>query len=125
MATTENLNDFYQENKKLLNEYLETRLQIFKLSSVKVLSKTISMLVLICIISFMFLFFLLFLVIAFSWFMADVLGSNAMGFLCGGAIFLIIILISIIFRNALFVNPFIRLFIHSSLSDEEEDEDEY
>ena len=125
MATTENLNDFYQENKKLLNEYLETRLQIFKLSSVKVLSKTISMLVLISIISFMFLFFMLFLVIAFSWFMADVLRSNAMGFLCGGAVFLIIILISIIFRNALFVNPFIRLFIHSSLSDEEDEEDEY
>jgi hypothetical protein len=56
--------------------------------------------------------------------MADVLGSNAMGFLCGGAVFLIIILVSIIFRNALFVNPFIRLFIHSSLSEEDE-EDEY
>ena len=124
MPTTENLNDFYQENKKLLNDYLETRLQIVKLSSIKVLSKTISMLVLISIISFMFLFFLLFLVIAFSWFMADVLGSNAMGFLCGGAVFLIIILVSIIFRNALFVNPFIRLFIHSSLSEEDE-EDEY
>ena len=124
MPTIENLNDFYQENKKLLNDYLETRLQIVKLSSIKVLSKTISMLVLISIISFMFLFFLLFLVIAFSWFMADVLGSNAMGFLCGGAVFLIIILISIIFRNALFVNPFIRLFIHSSLSEEDE-EDEY
>ena len=80
------------------------------------------MLILIALISFLVLFFLLFLVISFSWFMADKLGSATLGFLCGGGIFLLIILISILFKKTLFLNPLIRLFIHTS-TQEEEDED--
>jgi len=122
MPSPENLNDFYQENRKLLTEYLETRLQLLKLTSVRSLSRTLSMLILIALISFMVLFFLLFLVIAFSWFMANVLGSATFGFLCGGGVFLLIILLSVLFRKPLFLNPLIRLFIHTS-TQEEEDED--
>ncbi len=83
----------------------------------------LSMLILISLISFMALFFLLFLVIALSWFMADHLGSATLGFLCGGGVFLLIIVLSLIFRKPLFLNPLIRLFIHTS-TQEEEDEDE-
>ncbi len=119
MPSSDNLNDFYQDNKKIFSEYLETRLQIFKLTSIKILSKTVSLLLLISIVSFMFLFFLLFLVISFSWFMSDLLGSAGLGFLCGGGLFLIIIFISIIFRKPLFLNPFIRLFIHAAMQEEE------
>ena len=125
MPASENLHDFYQDNKKLLNEYLETRFEIFKLRSIKILSKTISILLLISIVSFMTLLFFLFLVIAFSWWMSDLLGSPAIGFLLGGGIFLLSIIICIVFRKPLFVNPFIRLFIHASLQEDEENEDEY
>ena len=121
----ENLSGFYQENKKLVNEYIETRLEIFKLTSIKVISKMLSILLLIFITSFMVLFFLLFLVISFSWFMADLLGSAALGFLCGGMLFLVIMFLCIIFRKPLFVNPFIRLFLRASLQEEHDDEEEY
>lgn len=83
----------------------------------------LSMLMLVFLIGFMVLFFLLFLVIAFSWFMADQLGSATIGFLCGGGVFLLIIFLCTIFRKPLFLNPLIRLFIHTS-TQEEEDEDE-
>ena len=79
----ETLNDFYQENRKLVTEYLETRLQLIRLTAIRTLSRTFSLFIVICLVSFMVLFFLLFLVIAFSWQMADVTGSAALGFLCG------------------------------------------
>jgi uncharacterized membrane protein (DUF485 family) len=122
MPSPDNLNDFYQENRKLLTEYLETRLQLLKLTSVRSLSRTLSMMILVALISFMVLFFLLFLVISFSWFMADRLGSAPLGFLLGGGMFLLIILLTVLFRKPLFLNPLIRLFIHTSTK-EEEDED--
>ena len=125
MPASENLNDFYQDNKKILNEYLETRFEIFKLRSIKILSKTISLLLLISIVAFMTLFFFLFIVISFSWWMSELLGSSALGFLLGGGVFLLSIIVCILFRKPLFVNPFIRLFIRASLQEDEENEDEY
>ena len=118
---SENLNDFYKENKRLVSDYVETRLDLLKLTTVRSLSRTLSMLILVTIISFMVLFFLLFLVIAFSWFMSDLLGSATMGFLCGGGVFLLIIVLSVAFRKALFLNPLIRLFIQTSTQEEEDE----
>ena len=122
-SSQENLFGFYEENKKLVNEYIENRLEIFRLKSIKVLSKTLSILLLIFITSFMLLFFMLFLVISFSWFMSDQLGSAALGFLCGGFLFLLITIVCILLRKPLFVNPFIRLFLIVSLQEEKEEED--
>ena len=118
---SENLNDFYKENKRLVSDYVETRLDLLKLTTVRSLSRTLSMLILVTIISFMVLFFLLFLVIAFSWFMSDLLGSATMGFLCGGGVFLLIFVLSVAFRKALFLNPLIRLFIQTSTQEEEDE----
>jgi hypothetical protein len=120
----DNLSGFYTENKKLVNEYIETRIEIFRLKSIKMISKLLSILLLIFITSFMILFFLLFLVISFSWFMSDILGSAALGFLCGGLLFLGIMLICIIFRKPLFVNPFIRIFLKASLHEMHDEEEE-
>ena len=121
----ETLNDFYQENRKLVTEYLETRLQLIRLMAIRTLSKTFSLFIVICLVSFMVLFFLLFLVIAFSWQMADVTGSAALGFLCGAGVFLLLLILGVIFRKPLFLNPLIRLFIQSSANEEEEDDDQY
>ena len=121
----ETLNDFYQENRKLVTEYLETRLQLIRLTAIRTLSRTFSLFIVICLVSFMVLFFLLFLVIAFSWQMADVTGSAALGFLCGAGVFLLLLTLGIVFRKPLFLNPLIRLFIQSSANEEEDDDDQY
>ncbi len=120
----ETFNDFYQENRRLLSEYLETRLQLLRLIAIRTLSRTFSMFIVVCLVSFMVLFFLLFLVISFSWLMADVTGSAALGFLCGAGVFLVIIMLAIVFSKPLFLNPLIRLFIHTSTQEEDEDEDD-
>ena len=124
MSSSENLGDFYKENRKLVSDYIETRIELIKLSSIKTLAKILSVLILVVLVSFMILFFLLFVVIAFSWYMADQLGSAALGFLCGGGVFIAILLISIIFRRALFLNPLIRVFLHASTEEDEESFDE-
>ena len=121
MSSNENLNDFYKENRKLITEYLETRLEIVRLTSIGTLARTLSMLILVTLISFMVLFFLLFLVISFSWYVSSKTGSASIGFLSGGAVFLLIMLICIIFRKPLFLNPLIRLFIHTSTQEQEDD----
>lgn len=127
MASEENLGDFYKENKKLIGDYIDTRIELLKLGAIKITAKTLSALLLIALISFMVLFFVLFLVIAFSWFMADQLGSASLGFLSGGGVFLLIIIVSVLFRRALFLNPLIRIFIHIATDDDgfEEETDEY
>ena len=121
MASNENLHDFYKENRKLITEYLETRLEIIRLKSIGTLARTLSMLIVVTLIGFMVLFFLLFLVISFSWYISSITGSASIGFLSGGGIFLLIMLVCIIFRKPLFLNPLIRLFIHTSTQEEEDD----
>ncbi|MEY2835317.1 MAG: hypothetical protein RLZZ557_979 [Bacteroidota bacterium] len=118
----ETFSEFYQENSKLLSEYLDTRMQLIRLMAIRTISRTFSMFIVVCLVSFMVLFFLLFLVISFSWLMADVTGSAALGFLCGAGVFLLILLLGIIFRKPLFLNPLIRLFIHTSTQEEDEDD---
>ena len=120
----ETFNDFYQENRKLLSEYLETRLQLLRLVAIRTLSRTFSMFIVVCLVSFMVLFFLLFLVISFSWLMADATGSAALGFLCGAGVFLVIIMLAVVFRKPLFLNPLIRLFILTSTQEEDDNEDD-
>lgn len=119
----ENLNDFYTENRKLLTEYLDVRLQLIRLGSIRTLSRTLAMLILLSVISLMVLLFLVFMVIAFSVHMSEVLNSTVWGFVCGGLVFLITLLLTIAFRKPLFLNPLIRLFIITSAKEDEEEED--
>jgi hypothetical protein len=53
--------------------------------------------------------------------MSDLLGSATLGFLCGGGVFLLILVLSVAFRKALFLNPLIRLFIQTSTQEEEDE----
>jgi hypothetical protein len=119
----ENLNEFYTENRKLLTEYLDVRLQLIRLGSIRTLSRTLAMLILLSVISLMVLLFLVFMVIAFSVYMSEVLNSTVWGFVCGGLVFLITLLLTIAFRKPLFLNPLIRLFIITSAQEDEEEED--
>lgn len=120
----DNLQDFYKENRKLISEYIETRIQLLRLTSVRSLSKTLSMLILLMVISLMVLLFFVFLVIAFSIYIGNQMENPVMGFLAGAGIFLVVLLLSILFRKPLFLNPLIRLFILITANEEEEEDEE-
>jgi hypothetical protein len=82
------------------------------------------MLILLMVISLMVLLFFVFLVIAFSIYIGNQMDSPVMGFLAGAGVFLTVLILSILFRKPLFLNPLIRLFILTTANEEEEEEDE-
>jgi hypothetical protein len=123
MPHATNFADFFQENKDLVKEYIETRIELLKLQALRSSTRLLTLLVAIFFASSLFLCVLLFLGISFSWWMASITQSNTIGFLCGAGLFLVITLIVIALRKKLFRGFLIRLFIRDTISEWREQED--
>jgi hypothetical protein len=110
----ENLGSFFKESAKLLRDYFETRMKIYRLRAVRMISKSAGYFIWIIISIFLFFLFIIFLGVLFSLWMSHITGSHIAGFgITTGLILLLIILLAA-FRKALFVNPIIRAFIRQS-----------
>ncbi len=119
----ENLGSFFKENAKLFREYFETRLKIYRLRAVRLLSKSAGYFIWIIISLFLLFLFIIFLGVLLSLWFSEMTGSYIAGFsITTGIIFLLIIILAV-FRKVLFVNPIIKAFIsQSEESIEEEDQ---
>ncbi|TMI71218.1 MAG: hypothetical protein E6H09_14015 [Bacteroidetes bacterium] len=120
MAERENLGSFLKENKKLVRDYLDTRLEAFKLKMIRAFSKSGGYFIWV-IISLALIFLLLAftgLVIGF-WF-TDMTGSYVKGFGYTTLIMLGIIIFLALFRKVLFVNPIIRKIIRRTMADNDD-----
>jgi hypothetical protein len=120
MAEKENLGSFLKENKKLVTDYLDVRLEVFKLKMIRVFSKSGGHFIWI-IISLSLIFLLITftgLVIGF-WF-TDLTGSYVKGFGYTTLIMLGIIILLALFRKVLFVNPIIRKVIRRTMADNDD-----
>jgi len=128
MSDPENLGSFFKENKKLISSYIETRVEIFRLRILRILSKSAGYFFWIIISLFLAFLFIIFLGIVVSIWLSNITGSYLAGFGITTFTILIIIILLTIFRKALFVHPIIKSFIHhsqeGSSEDEEEDEEE-
>lgn len=124
MTDKETFSGFIRENRALLKEYLELRMDLFKLQGVRMISRSFSVLVVAVIVALMGLFVLLFLGIAFAWWIAGLTGSNIIGFASAGGLFMLLLILVIVLRRPLFQNPLIRLFIEESVSDPEDRDDD-
>jgi hypothetical protein len=123
MGSEKDFSGFYAENKALLKEYLDIRLRLFKLQGVKILSRSLSSLIVILLVSCMLLFTILFLGLTFAWWITNVTDSAIIGFAGTAGLFFILSLVFIIFRKPLFHNPLIRFFIQESSMDQHQNED--
>jgi uncharacterized membrane protein (DUF485 family) len=118
----ENLGSFFRENAKLLREYFETRLKIYRLRAVRLLSKSAGYFIWIIISLFLLFLFIIFLGVVLSLWFSQMTGSYIAGFsITTGIIFLVIVLLAL-FRKALFVNPIIKAFIRQSEENIEEED---
>ena|SRR5205809_2955186 len=120
MTERENLGSFLKENKKLVRDYLDTRLEVFKLKMIRVFSKLGGYFIWV-IISLALIFLLLTftgLVIGF-WF-TDITGSYVKGFGYTTLIMFGIIIFLALFRKVLFVNPIIRKIIRRTMADKDD-----
>jgi pilus assembly protein TadC len=114
MSQPENLGSFFSENKKLVTDYIETRIALLRLQSVRMLSKSGGTLIW-AVIAILFIFIILIftgLVLGF-WF-SDLTGSYIKGFALATLVFVVLFLLITIFRKTLFVDPMIKKIIADS-----------
>jgi hypothetical protein len=111
MAETENLGSFIKEAQKLARKYLDTRLEIYRLQAIRLLSKASGHLLWIIISLMMLLLFAVFAGLVTAFWLSDVLGSHTRGFGITAIIILLVIFLLFLFRRTLFINPIIRNII--------------
>lgn len=120
MDQPDNLGSFFAENKTLLKEYLETRLEIYRLQSLRLFAKSAGLFAWVLLSLFLAFLFLLFggMMIAF-WF-SSLFHSQVKGFGLVTLLILVIFVLLAVFRKALFVNPVIQSVIQKSKEEEED-----
>lgn len=117
----DNLGGFIAENKKLLKEYLETRLEIYRLQTVRLFAKSAGYFAWILLSLFLAFLFLLFggMMVAF-WF-SNRLHSYVKGFGMVALIILAVFILIALFRRILFVEPVIQSIIQGSKEESGDD----
>jgi len=122
MSSKETFFSFFSQNKALVKEYIDTRLELIKLQGVRTLSRTISAIMIIFIISLLCLSILLLIGITFAFWIADVSGSNIVGFASAAGLFILFLIGFIVFGRGMVQNQIIKRIIQDSM-DESEDID--
>jgi amino acid permease len=123
MSDSENLGSFFKENKNLVKDYFETRLEIFRLSAVRTVSKSAGNFVWIIISLFLLFLIILFAGLVLSFWLSDITHSFIEGFGITTILLLIIFTVLIIFRKKWFVDPIVQMIVERSTEDLD-DEDE-
>jgi hypothetical protein len=116
----ESFGSFINQNVGLLKEYIDVRLDLIRLQTVRMSSRILSTLVMAFIIVMLSLFILFFLGLTFSAWISMLTGSEIAGYASTAGLFLVLLLLIIALRKPLLQSPMIRLFIHETLHAEEE-----
>ena len=119
MESEQTIVEFLLSNKKLLQEYVELRIDIFKMELLCTNAKTSGIIVWLVVSLFMLFLILLFAGFTLSFWLADLLHSNTAGFAVTTGILVLFTLLITLFRKAIFINPVIRIILKQN-SDEKE-----
>lgn len=111
-----------EDIKKDVQEYIEVKLDMLKLQSAENISRVISTVAVAAIMIVLVSLILFFLSFAAGYFMASVLNSNELGFLCVAGFYAILILIVLIFRKKIIERPVIRSVVKIFFSKSGDDE---
>lgn len=114
----------FENIRKDIQEYIEVKLDLLKLQAAENISGVISKVMLSVILILMLSIILLFLSLAAGYFMASVLNSNELGFLCVAGFYTLLLLIILAFRKKIIERPVIKsvikVFFHKTGRDEKE-----
>ncbi len=114
MAATENLHTFFSENKKLVQDYLETRAEIYRLRFIKIFSQLAGHFIWLVISLVLLALLIIFLGLVTGFWLSEITGSYTKGFGLTVLIILALILLVAALRKILFVNPLIRFIIRKT-----------
>lgn len=124
MSQPDNLGSFFSENKALLKEYLETRMEIYRLQSLRIFSKSAGYFAWVIVSLFLVFLIVLFGGVVIGFWFSGLLHSYVKGF---GLITLLLITLFIlltVFRRILFVEPVIQSIIQRSREEADPDGDD-
>ena len=122
MTEPENLGAFIKENKTLLKDYLETRLELFQLQGIKAASKAIGYFIWIIISLFLVFLVFIFTGLVLGFWLSELTGSLTTGFGITTLILAFFLALLAIFRKSLFVNPIVKAMINK-LQEERDESD--
>lgn len=124
MAQPENLGSFIKENKKLLSEYIETRIEIIRLQGIKASSKAIANLVWVLISLFLVSVVFIFAGLVLGFWLSELTGSMVKGFGYTTLIMIVLVIILALLREQLFINPVLKKILHKMNEDSETTEED-
>lgn len=107
----DNFQDFFKETKSLAKNYAEKRLELAKLQATLKTSKGLALFFTLLMLFFSLLFILIFFGMSFSFWMAEKTGSTAMGFGITAIILTFVLLILVIFRRPLLMEPMANILV--------------
>ena len=122
MNQPENLGAFIKTNKTILQDYLETRMEIYRLQGVKAASKAIGYLIGLLVSLFLVFLVIIFLGLVLGFWLSDLSGSLIVGFGLTSLIMVFFVFLLVIFRKSLFINPVVKKMI-SQLHEEDNQEE--
>lgn len=110
MNTADKKDNFINESTTLLREWMDTRYRIYKLKTIRTLSKIAGQFLWI-IVSLLLLFLLVvFLGLTLGFWLSSLTGSFIQGFGMVTVLIILLIVVLNLFKKHLFINPFIRKF---------------
>jgi sterol desaturase/sphingolipid hydroxylase (fatty acid hydroxylase superfamily) len=119
----DNLGSFISENKAVLKEYLETRMEIYRLQSLRVFSKVAGYFAWILVSLFLVFLIVIFGGLMLGYWFSSMLGSYTKGFGLITLLLVIVFVLLMLFRKSLFVDPVVHSIIQRSREEETEEED--
>jgi hypothetical protein len=114
MTTPDNLDSFLQDNKKIVKDYFNTRTELIRLRFIRFFSNVAGyfswLLVSVVLVSLL----VIFLGMTTGFWLSQLTGSYVKGFGLTSLIILSVILLAVLLRRVLFINPIIRVLIRKT-----------
>lgn len=123
MSQPDNLGSFISENKAVLKEYLETRMEIYRLQSLRILSKSAGYFAWIMVSALLAFLILIFGGLMLGYWFSSMLGSYVKGFGLMTLLLMVLFVLLALLRKPLFVDPVVQSIIQKSREEEEEESD--
>lgn len=113
---------FFKESKQLISDYVEAKVELFKINAYEKIAQVSAVLFSSVIIVLAGFFVLLFLSISGGLYLGSLFNSNALGFLIIAGIYILLLLFVIIFRKKLLEKQIVDKVIEQLFKNEDNDE---
>ena len=123
MSENESIGSFLKSNKSLAKDYLETRLEIFRLSGIRMASKSAGYLVWLIISLFLVFLIILFAGVTIGFWLSQLTDSFVIGFGIVAVALILLFVILTVFRKKLFLDPLMQVILDRASEEIEEDEE--